>query len=247
MDPICFHIGSRPIYWYGVLVALAFLAAVGNWTVLGKKTHRPEGFGSELGFWIMLSGILGARIAYIFANLDVYMAHPIEMVRLDKGGLIFYGSFFAAAVCVTVLARLHKEPVMQLADFTITGMPVAHAIGRIGCFINGCCYGSVTTVPWGVWTQDAVRHPTQLYESVFNLLVYGLLLWFFPRRKQNGQVLALYLLTYPVGRFLLEFVRGDERLHWLELDVAQEISLGLFVIGVALWFGLWAKTKKANG
>jgi phosphatidylglycerol:prolipoprotein diacylglycerol transferase len=247
MDPVCFHIGSRPIYWYGILVALGFLAAVANWNALGTKGGRPAGFGSELGFWIMLSGILGARAAYILANLSIYLSEPLETLRLDKGGLIFYGGFIGAVVCVVFLARAHKEPVMKLADFTVTGLPIGHAIGRVGCFINGCCYGSVTTVPWGVCAQDAVRHPTQLYESAFNLLVYGILLWFFPRRKHNGQVLALYLLTYPVGRFLLEFFRGDERLHWLGFNVAQEISVGMFAIGVALWFGLWAKAKKANG
>ncbi len=247
MDPVCFHIGSRPIYWYGILVALGFLAAVANWNMLGKKEGRPAGFGSELGFWIMLSGIVGARIAYILANFPVYAADPMEIVRLDKGGLIFYGGFIGAAVCLVFLARAHKEPVLKLADFTVTGLPIGHMLGRIGCFVNGCCYGSLTHVPWAVCMEDGTRHPTQLYEAAFNLLVYGILLWFFPRRKQNGRVLALYLLTYPVGRFLLEFFRGDERLHWLHLDVAQEISIALFVVGAVLWFVLRAKAGKSNG
>ena len=244
MDPVCFHIGSRPIYWYGVLVALGFLAAVAHWNVLGKKDGRPAGFGSELGFWIMLSGILGARVAYILANLGVYIENPVEIIRLDKGGLVFYGGFIGAAVCLVFLARGRKEPLLKLADFTVTGLPVGHAIGRVGCFINGCCYGSVTTAPWGVCTADAVRHPTQLYEAAFNLCVYGLLLWFFPKRKQYGQVLALYLLAYPVGRFLLEFLRGDERLRWLGLDVAQVVSLTLFAIGAILWRALREKKRE---
>ena len=105
MDPVCFYLRSRPIYWYGVLVAAGFMAAVANWNVLGKKNGRPAGFGSELGFWIMLSGILGARVAYVIANLSIYLADPIEIVRLDKGGLIFYGGFIGAAVCLVFLAR----------------------------------------------------------------------------------------------------------------------------------------------
>ncbi len=241
MDPVCFHIGSRPVYWYGVLVASGFLAAVINWNRLGRREKRPEGFGSELGFWIMLSGILGARVAYVLANLDVYLAEPLEIVRLDKGGLIFYGGFLGAVLAVVLLARSRKEPVLGLADFTVTGLPLGHAIGRVGCFINGCCYGSPSSLPWAVCLNDVPRHPVQLYEAAFNLFVYGLLLHTYRQGRAKGSTLAAYLLTYPVGRFLFEFIRGDDRLRCLGLDAAQELSIVLFLLGAALWFALRRK------
>ena len=246
MNPVCFRILDRPIYWYGVMVAAAFLAAVIHWNALARRTRRPPGFGSELGFWIMLCGIVGARIAFIISELPSFVADPGEMLRVDRGGLIFYGGSLGAALGMVVLARVRKEPILSLADFTVTGLPLGHALGRIGCFINGCCYGSPTGLGFGAtypknaeaWNLygDVPLHPVQLYEAVFNLLLYGFLLWAYPRRKRNGEVLALYLMTYPIARFLLEFVRGDPRLHWLGLTVAQEISLGLFVVGLALAF-----------
>ncbi len=238
MNPVCFTIGSRPIYWYGVMVAASFLITVVHWSWLARREGRPEGFGSELGFWIMLSGILGARVAYIVANLDYFMTTPWEMVRIDKGGLIWYGGFLGASLALIIFARRNKEPLMKLADFTISGVPLGHAIGRIGCFLNGCCYGTPTHGSWAVYTADAWRYPVQLYEAVFNLLVYGILLWIYRRNRINGRILAAYLLLYPVGRFFLEFLRGDERIHWLGFNVAQEISLVLFVTGILLWLAL---------
>lgn len=256
MNPVCFRIGGWPIYWYGIMVAAAFLAAVTHWNFLARKTGRPVGFGSELGFWIMLCGIVGARAAFIISELPGSVENPLEIVRLDKGGLIFYGGLIGAALGMAVFALVRKEPLLAMADFTVSGLPLGHALGRVGCFINGCCYGLPTGSGWGVqypadseaWQRFGTvhLHPAQVYEAAFNLLLYGVLLWFFPRKKKNGEVLALYLMTYPVARFLLEFIRGDPRLLWFGLTVAQEISLALFVVGVALGFVL-RRTGKANG
>ncbi len=245
MDPVAFTIGSRPIYWYGVLVATAFIATVAHWNILARKEGRPAGFGSDLGFWIMLSGILGARVAYVLANPALFFPDVLEIIRIDKGGLVFYGGFIGACIALAVFARRHKLGLWSMADFAITGVPLGHAIGRIGCFLNGCCYGSPTSLPWCVEAHDACRHPTQLYEAAFNLAVYGLLLWFYPRRRKDGTVFALYLIAYPLGRFLLEFLRGDERLHWLGFNMAQEISVVLVIAGAALWFGL--KRNRTSG
>ena len=234
MDPVAFTVLGRPIYWYGVMVAAAFLAAVANWSRLARREGRPDGYGSELGFWMMLSGLLGARVAYVLANLGDFLPNPVEMLRIDKGGLIFYGGFIGAALALIVLARLQREPLLRLSDFTVTGLPLGHAIGRVGCFLNGCCYGSESHLPWCINLDGVCRHPTQLYESAFNLLLYGLLLFVFARRRKDGQILALYLLVYPAGRFLLELLRGDPRLHWHGFDVAQELSLALFAAGLLL-------------
>jgi phosphatidylglycerol---prolipoprotein diacylglyceryl transferase len=244
MDPVCFHIGQRPIYWYGVLVACAFLAAVAHWNALARREKRPAGFGSELGFWVMLCGIVGARIAYVAANWALFRAEPLEILRIDRGGLVYYGGFLGAAAGLAVLARVRREPVLRLADFAVTGLPLGHALGRIGCFLNSCCYGSPTALPWCVHAHDACRHPTQLYEAALNFALYGLLLRFFLRRTTDGRTLALYLLLYPPARFLVEFLRGDERLRWLGVDVAQLLSLFLLVAGAALWAATRRRTAE---
>jgi phosphatidylglycerol---prolipoprotein diacylglyceryl transferase len=235
IDPVCFTIGNRPIYWYGVMVALGFLVAVAHWNALGRRHGRPRGFGSDLGFVVMVSGILGARLAYVLSNFSHYAAHPIEVVRIDRGGLIFYGGFLGACAAIYVLARIRKEPPLGLGDFVVTGLPLGHTLGRVGCLLNGCCYGLPSDVPWRIYTADAFRHPVPLYEAAFNVILYVVLLRMYPRRRRDGDALALYLVLYGAWRYFIEFLRGDERAMWLGMSVAQAVSLALAAAGLFLW------------
>jgi phosphatidylglycerol:prolipoprotein diacylglycerol transferase len=239
MDPVCFHIGSHPIYWYGVMMALAFVAGLLHWQWLGHRSGRDVALAGDLAFWLMVGGILGARTAYVLSNLDYYLAAPREIIRVDQGGLIFYGGFIGGAIMFLVLARWRRIKVLDLADFTITALPLGHAFGRIGCFLNSCCGGAPATHP-SLLTGGLAHYPVQLYEAAFNLGVYALLTWYYLRRRnqRHGSVLALYLMTYPIIRFLLEFLRGDDRLRVGALDAAQIISLSLIATGLALWWYL---------
>jgi phosphatidylglycerol:prolipoprotein diacylglycerol transferase len=149
---------------------------------------------------------------------------------------------------VVLFARIRRIPLWSLGDFVMSGLPLGHALGRLGCFLNGCCYGMPTQCLCGVvypensapWYRfgHAPLHPTQLYEAAFNLLLYLFFLWYYPRRRRQGNVVALYLLLYPLARFLNEWLRGDERLKWMGLSLAQEISVLLFLTGLVLWFSL---------
>lgn len=227
------------------MFALGFLAAVFNWALLARRDNRAEGFASEIGFWIMLGGILGARVAYIIANLDFYIQDPLAIIRIDQGGLIFYGGLIGGVVAALGLARKYKEPPLSMGDFIITGVPLGHFFGRIGCFLNGCCYGSPSaplpgikfppgSMPFERYNGAAV-HPTQIYEALLNLVIYIFLFRYYRKSPKPGKVLALYLLTYPPGRFLIEFLRGDPRLRVMGLSIAQLLSLGLLIIGYFLW------------
>ncbi|MDD5483614.1 MAG: prolipoprotein diacylglyceryl transferase [Kiritimatiellae bacterium] len=244
MDPVCFYVGSRPVYWYGIMVALGFLAGAAHLTILGVREGRSPGFGSDLAFWLMLSGIVGARLAYVTANIHVYLQNPWNIIRIDQGGLIYYGGFIGAFLAGVVFARIKHLNILALADYAVPALPLGHAFGRIGCFLNGCCHGKAASLPWSVFQHDAHRHPVQLYEAALNLLIYGLLLLAYRRRKKNGEVLAIYCMTYSLGRFLLEFLRGDERLCWLGTPVAQLVSLALFAAGLALWIALARKPSR---
>ena len=246
MHPIFIYIGNRPIYWYGVMMALSFLAGIVHWRLLGRKEGRDPAFGADLAFWIMISGILGARVAYVLANFSEYAAHPLSIIRIDQGGLVYYGGFLGAGVALLIFARVRREKLSSLMDFVITAIPLAHAIGRIGCFMNGCCYGRPGAEPWcfSIPSVDRLaRHPVQLYEAAANLALYALLIVVYRRRKIDGHVLATYLLLYPPVRFALEYFRGDERIHPLSLglNMSQITSLGLFLIGCALW--VWQRQK----
>jgi len=240
MDPVCLYIGARPVYWYGIMVALGFLACVAHLTILGIREGRPPSFGSDLAFWMMLSGILGARLAYIAANINYYLQDPWAIIRVDQGGLIYYGGFIGAFLAGIVFARIQRLNILALADYVITALPLGHAFGRIGCFLNGCCYGTPADVPWSVYQQGALRHPVQLYEALLNLIIYILLILAYRRRKQNenGKILAIYCIIYPLGRFLLEFLRGDERLGWHGFSYAKIISLGLMAAGLTIWLAV---------
>jgi len=237
MDRIAFSIAGRPVYWYGIMIAAAFLAAIGHWTLIARREDRKPGFASDLAFWIMLSAIVGSRVAYVIANYrESFAGNFWSVFRIDEGGLVFYGGFLACILTVLLLAYRNREPVWSLADFCVSALPLGHALGRVGCFLNSCCYGKVTQSLLGTTLTGERRHPTQLYEAGVNIVIYLALLAFYRRRKRDGTVLALYLLIYPPARFLIEFLRGDQRAEWFGLTVAQVVSIGLLLTGVALWF-----------
>ena len=258
MHAVLFEIGPLTLHWYGVMMAVGFMAGLLNWVVLGRSRGRDAQFCADLMFWIMVAGILGARIFYVFENWADYAAEPLTIFRLDQGGLIFYGGFVAAGSAIVLYARRRREPLIPLFDFVLTAVPLSHAFGRIGCFLNGCCFGSCTNLPVGVqfprgsgawmahYSEKLIAplaalsksvHPVQLYEAGYNLLIYIVLIWTFRRAPKAGMVSALYLVFYALGRFVLEFFRGDrgERLAVGGLSIGQFVSIPLFAAGIALF------------
>ena len=246
MHPVLFHIFGKEIFSYGVLAAAGFLSAILTWTWLGRRESRPPGFASDLGFWLMASGIIGSRAAYVIANWSHYRAAPLEIIRIDQGGLIFYGGLLLASLALTLFARHQRLPLWHAADFAIPGLAIGHALGRIGCFLNGCCYGrpagdafcGIAYPPIcepGRLFAGVPLYPVQLIEAACLLIIWTALLLAYPRRKKDGAVFALYLVLYPPVRFLLEYLRGDERQSWYLIDVAQGTSLALLLVGILLF------------
>ncbi len=258
IDPILFQIGDHlKVTWFGLTLALGFFAAYLTWVFIGRKSGRDSNFAADLLLWIMVSGILGARIAYVCANFDKFVLHPIDVLMINQGGLIYYGGLIGGGVGMYIFARLRKVGFMSLTDFVITGVPVAHFFGRIGCFLNGCCHGSPTegwpsvvyrfqTQPWyrqvelGLihrFTRHPLPiHPVQVYESIYNLALFGLMLWLYPRfRSRPGKSLGLYLILYPLGRFCFELLRGDERATFSGVSIAQSVSAVLLLIGIIVF------------
>ena len=258
MHPIFFHLGPLTIHWYGVMMALGFLAGLVNWHFAGRARGWDIKFSSDLLLWIMSSGIVGGRLAYVASEWGYFAGHPFKMLRVDEGGLIYYGGFIGAVIAIGIFARTRGESIVRVCDFAGTSLPLAHAFGRIGCFLNGCCHGVVTKSWIGVcfpaeslaWREHLAErrinalasrslpvHPVQLYEVVLDLALFGVLWAVYRRRPRDGRVAGLYLLLYPAGRFCLEFIRGDERMRWASLSVAQWFSVALFMAGLWLVFG----------
>lgn len=269
MHPDFISIGPLQIHSYGVMMALGFMAGLGNWILLGRREGHTAQFCTDLMFWVIVSGIVGARLAYVLENWTVYAADPLSIIRVDQGGLIFYGGFIAAAAAVVMFGRRNRIPAASLFDFVVTSVPLSHALGRIGCFLNGCCFGSCTasaphvqfpqhSIPWysqlragiieshAAWSKPV--HPVQLYEAAFNLVVYGLLVWLFRRKLRPGMVAGIYLVLYAIGRFSLEFMRGDrgERLAVQQLSIGQFVSLLVLAAGVVILAVIHHKERKEH-
>lgn len=257
MNQVAFTLFGFEFYWYGVLLASAFIAGLMNATWVGKRTGRTFPLFSDLLFWLVVGGIVGARLAYVGANLDEFSDDFVRVLNLRSGGLVFYGGLAGAVLSFLIFVRQHHERLWSLGDVAITSLPLGHALGRIGCFLQGCCHGTPTDSALGVmypvrspvWssqiqeglieaTDACLRvHPVQLYEAAANLLIWGALIVFYRHPHRDGRVVALYMMLYAITRFSLEFLRGDPRLRpAAHLSLAQVTSLATFAAGLAIWF-----------
>jgi phosphatidylglycerol---prolipoprotein diacylglyceryl transferase len=213
MHPILFSIGPFTLKTYGLLVAIAFAVSV----YLAWKQARREGVDSDtfldMTVWIVLGGILGARLLYVLVSWHEFSDAPLDIFKIWQGGLVFYGGLIMAILAVILYCRKKKLSVWHLLDICAPYAALGHAIGRLGCFMNGCCYGSEHAT-WGVVFPslgDNIAHlPTQLIESGANIVLFLGLIVFRSQRRFTGQLVWLYVLGYATLRFGLEFLRGDE-------------------------------------
>ena len=258
MDSIAFKIGGFTDYWYGIIVAGGFLA--GLWTasrrcVLDKLDGKVI---SDLGVWIILAGMIGARAMHVVTYWEEqYTDQPLShLLDFRGGGLVFHGGFIGAALAVILYVRLHgKQPLWKIADAFAPSIPLGHALGRLGCLMTGCCFGSACDLPWAIHfpahspaftalgqaPTDAAHslyvHPTQIYSALLNVALYGGLAWLYRHKRFDGQVFGLYLVGYSINRFIVEFFRGDYQVEQLWFDwikPGQQLSLFLLPIGIAL-------------
>lgn len=216
MHPVAFNIGSVSIHWYGILVALGFVA--GFWTA--SRRAPLDGLHSEtvadIGPWLIVGGLVGARILYVITYWqDDFAGGPwTDVFKVRQGGLVFYGGFIGAVLCGVFYVRKNKIPTWKMADALAPSIALGHAFGRLGCLMTGCCYGKVCTLPWSIQfpfdhvTHPDRVHPTQIYESLFNFALYGGLAWLYRRKKFDGQIFAAYLLAYAVLRAVNEIGRA---------------------------------------
>jgi phosphatidylglycerol---prolipoprotein diacylglyceryl transferase len=215
MHSILFRIGPIPIYAYGFMLMLAFLAG----TAVAVRLGRRRGISSEhvldLTAIILVAGIVGARLLYLALEWSYFREHPAHIWRLWEGGLSFQGGLLAALLAGALYCRRQGLSFLAMGDVIAPGTALGYAIGRVGCFLNGCCYGAPTSLPWACQFHDPPvtgpltppSHPTQIYASLASLVIFGLLMGVFRRQRVTGQVLWSYLLLYAVYRFAIEFLR----------------------------------------
>ena len=259
MHPIAFTFGPLTIRWYGVMVALAFLA--GLWTA--SRRGLREGIAPEkiidLGPWLIVGAILGARALYVISYWrEQFAGEPWwEMFMIQKGGLVFYGGLIGASLGFIIYSRRKGLPFWKTADILAPSIALGSFFGRLGCLMNGCCYGRVCELPWAIRFppgSDAFRgqvargqldagaslslpvHPTEIYDSLLSLGLYLALAWMFRRKKFDGQVFATYLVGYAVLRSLVEMFRGDYSQYYFggRVTPAQLVSIGILAAGLVL-------------
>jgi len=246
MHPILIKWGILTIHTYGVMVAAGFLLAM----IYAVRAGKGEGLDAEiiydLFFYALLFAILGARLLYVLINLSYYRLHPLEILYIWRGGLVFYGGFIAAVSAVYFRLRSYHLSIWLIADIAAPALVLAQAVGRFGCLAAGCCYGASCTLPFAIQFIDPQSlaplhvplHPTQMYHAAANGIIFMVLV--LKRRQQTfiGQLAVLYLLLYPTGRFIIEFFRGDPRGGFWLLSTSQWISLGAFALGIVIYFYL---------
>lgn len=245
MDQVAFRFGSFAIYWYGVFVAIAFLAGI--WTAARRAVLdrlAPERI-VDLGPWLIVGALIGARALYVISYWqEQFQSAPwYEMLMIRKGGLIFYGGFVGASLACYLYVRAKGLPLLKVADALAPSIALGHFFGRLGCLMNGCCYGRPCDWPWAIRypagheTYPHPVHPTQVYESLLNLALYLALAWFYRRKQLSGQVFAAYLIGYALLRFGVEFLRGDYAVRYLGgwATPAQILSMFMLAGGLALW------------
>ena len=251
MHPIAFYLGSLPIRAYGVMMALAFLAGLFTATRRARLVNVPSETIADITMWLMLGSIVGARFVYVTTYWQQEFANQprSEIFMIQHGGLVFYGGLIGATLAGISFLAWKKLPIWKIADILAPSIALGSVFGRIGCLLNGCCYGYACELPWAIHfpadhaTGGVAVHPTEIYDALLNMILYLALACGFRRKKFDGQIFALYLLGYAIFRSLAEHFRGDyptDHIHH-GLTSAQVVSIGIFTIGAALW--CWLKPK----
>lgn len=255
MHGIAFHLFGFPIHWYGIMVAAGFLASLAVLQYKRDYARMNSDQVVDLSIIVVVCGIVGARIAYVIQFFDQFRGNLWKIFRIDQGGLVFYGGFILAALVIFRYVRKHKLCVSRILDICAPAMAIGHAFGRVGCFLQGCCFGIPCRAFGKVYppgTAPAARYPdmdsialnlqttgkaaasslpllpVQLFESAGNLLLGIILLLLFRKIRKSGTIAAVYFIGYGIMRFVLECFRGDHTDRIIGLTRAQLV--GLFIM-----------------
>lgn len=244
MNPVAFTIFGIDVMWYGVIISTGVLIGV----VLALREAKRTGFKEDnlLDFllYAIPIGILGARAYYVIFSWDYYSQNLSQIINIRNGGLAIHGAVIAGVITGIIFCKIRKINFLELIDLVIPSLILGQAIGRWGNYVNQEAYGGPTDLPWGIMVNGQKVHPTFLYESIINILIFIFLLWFRKNKKaSDGQIFGLYLILYSSGRFFIEGLRTDS-LMFMGMRVAQLVSISAIIIGAGLL--LYVKNKKTE-
>lgn len=256
---LAFQIGPVSVHWYGIIIGagivLAYIYALREAKRRGIEIKHID----NMAFWLILAGVLGARLYYVLFNFQYFTENPLEILAVWKGGLAIHGALLGGAAAYFTYIKIHKIHWLKYTDVIMPGVLLAQALGRWGNFFNSEAFGRPTDLPWKLFIPFAKRpqgfedfeffHPTFLYESLWDLIGFAVLVFLtrkiFKADKGNasyGIILCAYLMWYSFGRFFIEGLRLDS-LYFGQFRAAQIVSVILFIIGLV---GMIYKAKKAS-
>lgn len=236
MHPILLKLGPLTVYSYGVMVALGFALATTCVYLRAPKYGIDRNAIVDLMILMLVFGIGGARAFYVLQNLAYYRLNPSEIINLSKGGLVWYGAFLSGLAAAAAYMKIRKMDFWESLDLAAPYIALAQAVGRIGCFLNGCCYGTPAA--------DGTPHPTQLYSAALLIGIFAALRLWQERRRFKGEIFLGYCVLYSLKRFLVEFLRGDNPHVVFGLTVSQAISCAVFFISLVVFIFMAAAWKK---
>ena len=215
LNPIAFSVFGINVHWYGLIIGFGFLL---SYTLAYKQSHKFDIDKKDVTDMILYTlpiSIGGARIYYVLFSWNNYINNPFEIIKIWHGGLAIYGGILTAIIVVFLFAKKRHIKVLKLFDFLVPYLALGQSIGRWGNFVNQEAYGSQTNLPWRMGIYDDLTHqvmnvhPTFLYESVWNILLFAFLIWFRKQKKFDGEGISLYLSLYGFARFFIEGLRTD--------------------------------------
>ncbi|HQS37284.1 MAG: prolipoprotein diacylglyceryl transferase [Methylotenera sp. 24-45-7] len=244
-DPIAIHLGSFGIHWYGLMYLTGFISflVLGKWQINHRTWYRWNvSMLDDALFFGALGVIIGGRLGYVlFYQLDYFVAHPSEILAVWQGGMSFHGGFLGVLAAMWVFGRKYRLNWLKIMDFVAPLVPIGLGAGRMGNFINAELWGRVTNSSFGMAfpnVDDALRHPSQLYEFALEGVALFLILWIYASKpRATGTISAMFLIFYGSFRFLVEFTREpDDYLGLLSmgLSMGQWLSLPMVIVGLIM-------------
>jgi len=241
MRIILFEIFGIQIKSYGLMIAIGIIVAASLFINKGKKKGFDEDSLLNLIIFAIIGGMLGGKGLFIITEFKNIIKEPSILLNFGYG-FVIYGAIGGGALAMYLYCKKKNWNIIKMLDMTVPGLAIAQGFGRIGCFLAGCCYGAETTLPIGVkFPKGSLApagicvQPTQIYSSIFDFLLGFFLLYYSKKERKNGKVMGLYLIIYSIGRFLVEFLRDDQRGSVGVLSTSQFISIFTLVLGIIIF------------
>jgi phosphatidylglycerol:prolipoprotein diacylglycerol transferase len=264
MHPILFHIGPLTLHSYGLMMTIAFIVAIWLASRRARKAGLPQHFAIDISFVLIIVSLVCARLTYVVGHWSEFRQYPLDIISpiqhdgtIGIAGLVLLGGVIGGIIATLIYVRIKKLPLFLVLDVLTPPVVIGMAIGRIGCFLNGCCFGFPTGLPWGcVFPSDSYAgtiypnipiHPTQLYDMLLMVTLFIVLLLLEKRPHPRGQTFAFFLVGYAIARFWVEGLRWYEPdliptfIGSLELTGSRIVSIVMFIAGILLLIHLHRK------